>query len=104
MAAVWGIKTLLVSDVGIINDVVWTATDTVGNKVGRGAGVFKPSDNHPLKQKQWDEFSENQLIAFVKAGIGGQAVSKAERQAAINRSEQRLPKENYEVINREAVA
>jgi len=99
MAAVWTIKTVLVDQDDIINDVVWFVTDQEGEYVGSHGGVFKPDDNHPLRGKTYDQFSDAQIVAFVKASIGGDAVSSAERQAAISRSRQRKPIANYEVKN-----
>lgn len=99
MAAVWSIKTLLVDSDNIINDVVWFVTDTYGEYVGSHGGVFKPAEGHPLRNKTYDQFNKQQLIAFVKAGIGGPAVSSAETQAAKNRAAQRKTIANYEPKN-----
>jgi hypothetical protein len=103
MAATWGIKTLLVDADDYISDVVWYVTDAAGNYVGVSSGVFKPEDGHPLRTNTYDQYNENQIIAQVKASLGGQEVAKAERDAAQSRAKQRKPIENYKVNKRRAV-
>ena len=98
MAATWTVITTNHAD-NHVTAIYWAVTDDGGDYIGEVREKFVIPPGHAATSVPYDNVTEAQCIAWVKADLGGE-VSTYEKEATRRRKEQRTPRDNYVPQNR----